>query len=180
MTPIRDPKLADPARQIRRYSPIIRILPIHYRRLRSGSAPDGHATPRSADARSLTGSFVAAAQTATITPILARMAAVRDGHTNGRSLRIRDLDQPGLQSDRDPRQQRTPRGDCCRPDRSWQRNRDRIGGPVSMGRAIGWVVIVGLVLVLGTHPGIMADLVHHLFDALRGAGNELSSFLGSF
>lgn len=46
-----------------------------------------------------------------------------------------------------------------------------------MGRAIGWVVIVGLVLVLGTHPGVMAGLVQHLFGALRGAGNELSSFI---
>ena len=48
-----------------------------------------------------------------------------------------------------------------------------------MGRAIGWAVIVGLVLVLGTHPGIMAGLVQHLFAVLRGAGNELSSFVNS-
>jgi hypothetical protein len=48
-----------------------------------------------------------------------------------------------------------------------------------VGRAIGWVVIVGLVLVLGTHPGVMAGLVHHLLAVLRGAGNELSSFLSS-
>jgi len=37
-----------------------------------------------------------------------------------------------------------------------------------MGRAIGWVVLVGLVLVLGTHPGVMAGLVHHLLAVLRG------------
>lgn len=49
-----------------------------------------------------------------------------------------------------------------------------------MGKAIGWVVVVGLVLVLGTHPGTMAGLIHHLFDVLRGAGNELSSFLSRF
>jgi hypothetical protein len=48
-----------------------------------------------------------------------------------------------------------------------------------MGRAIGWVVIVGLILVLGTHPGVMAGLVQHLFNVLRGAGNELSSFISS-
>jgi hypothetical protein len=46
-----------------------------------------------------------------------------------------------------------------------------------LGRAIGWVVIVGLVFMLGTHPGSMAGLVHHLFAVLRGAGNELSSFV---
>ncbi len=46
-----------------------------------------------------------------------------------------------------------------------------------MGRAIGWVVLVGLVLVLGTHPGVMAGLIHHLFVVLRGAGDELSSFV---
>jgi hypothetical protein len=46
-----------------------------------------------------------------------------------------------------------------------------------MGRGIGWVVIVVLVLVLGTHPGVMAGLVHDLFAVLRGAGNELSSFV---
>jgi len=49
-----------------------------------------------------------------------------------------------------------------------------------MGKAIGWVVLVGLVLVLGTHPGVMAGLVHHLLAVLRGAGNELSSFVSSF
>jgi hypothetical protein len=48
-----------------------------------------------------------------------------------------------------------------------------------MGRAIGWTVIVGLVLILGTHPGIMAGLVHHLIEVLRGAGNELSRFVSS-
>jgi hypothetical protein len=46
-----------------------------------------------------------------------------------------------------------------------------------MARAIGWLVIVGLVLMLGTHPATMAGLVHHLFAVLRDAGNELSSFV---
>jgi hypothetical protein len=46
-----------------------------------------------------------------------------------------------------------------------------------MGRAIGWVIVVGLVLVLGTHPGTMAGLVQHLLAVMRGAGNELSSFI---
>jgi len=48
-----------------------------------------------------------------------------------------------------------------------------------MGRAIGWAVLVGLVLVLGTHPGVMAGLLLHLLAILRGAGNELSSFVNS-
>ena len=48
-----------------------------------------------------------------------------------------------------------------------------------MGRAIGWAVVVGLVLVLGTHPDMMAGLVQTLFAVLRGAGNELSSFVNS-
>ena len=48
-----------------------------------------------------------------------------------------------------------------------------------MGRAIGWAVVVGLVLVLGTHPGVMAGLLLHLVAVLRGAGNELSSFVNS-
>jgi hypothetical protein len=48
-----------------------------------------------------------------------------------------------------------------------------------MGRAIGWVIVVGLVLVLGTHPGTMVGLIQHLLSVLRGAGNELSSFVSS-
>jgi hypothetical protein len=48
-----------------------------------------------------------------------------------------------------------------------------------MGRAIGWVIIVALVLVLGTHPGVMAGFVHHVLAVLRGAGNELASFIDS-
>jgi len=48
-----------------------------------------------------------------------------------------------------------------------------------MGRAVGWVVIVGLIVILGTHPGVMAGLIHHLLDLLRGAGNELAAFINS-
>jgi hypothetical protein len=49
-----------------------------------------------------------------------------------------------------------------------------------MGRAIAWTAIFGLILVLGTHPGVMAGMIHHLFNVLRGAGNELSAFVSSF
>ena len=48
-----------------------------------------------------------------------------------------------------------------------------------MGRALGWVVIVGLVLVLGTHPGVIAGLIHHLLNLLKGAGDELAAFISS-
>ena len=108
---------------------------------------------------------------------LACMTAVGAGHTGGWRLRIRALDQPGLQREREPCRQRAPRGGCRRPDRGRRLDAGRIAGPVALARAIGWVVIVGLVLMLGTHPGELAGLVHHLLSVLRGAGNELSSFV---
>ena len=46
-----------------------------------------------------------------------------------------------------------------------------------MGKAIGWAVLVGFVLVLGTHPGVMADVLHEFLAVLRGAGNEISAFV---
>jgi hypothetical protein len=48
-----------------------------------------------------------------------------------------------------------------------------------MGRALGWVVIVSLIVILGTHPSVMAGLIHHLLDLLKGAGNELAAFINS-
>lgn len=48
-----------------------------------------------------------------------------------------------------------------------------------MGKAFGFLVVLGLVLVLGTHPAVMAGLFHTLFGVLRGAGNELSAFVTS-
>jgi hypothetical protein len=48
-----------------------------------------------------------------------------------------------------------------------------------MGRAVGWVVLVGLIVIVGTHPGVMAGLIHHLLDLLKGAGNELAAFISS-
>jgi hypothetical protein len=48
-----------------------------------------------------------------------------------------------------------------------------------MGRAIAWTAIFGLILVLGTHPSVMAGLIQHLFNVLRGAGDELSAFISS-
>jgi hypothetical protein len=49
-----------------------------------------------------------------------------------------------------------------------------------MGRALGWVVIVCLIVILGTHPSVMAGLIHHLLDLLKGAGHELAAFINSF
>jgi hypothetical protein len=48
-----------------------------------------------------------------------------------------------------------------------------------MGKAFGFLIVLGLVLVLGTHPAVMAGLFHQLFMVLRGAGNELSAFVTS-
>jgi len=48
-----------------------------------------------------------------------------------------------------------------------------------MGKAIGYTVLLGLVLVLGTHPAIMAGLFHELLAVLHGAGNQLASFINS-
>jgi hypothetical protein len=49
-----------------------------------------------------------------------------------------------------------------------------------MNRALAWVAIVGLVLLIGAHPDNAAGLFHHFAEILRTAGNELSDFLGQF
>jgi hypothetical protein len=46
-----------------------------------------------------------------------------------------------------------------------------------MSKAIGWALIVSLVLLLGAHPGTLVDLLHHFFAVLQRAGDELSSFV---
>lgn len=48
-----------------------------------------------------------------------------------------------------------------------------------MGKAIGYTVLLGLVLVLGTHPGIMAGMFREILAVLHGAGNQLASFINS-
>jgi hypothetical protein len=48
-----------------------------------------------------------------------------------------------------------------------------------MSKAVGWAVIVGIVLLLGTHPGSLAGLLQHFFVVLQHAGDELSSFVNS-
>jgi hypothetical protein len=46
-----------------------------------------------------------------------------------------------------------------------------------MSKAVGWALVVALVLLLGTHPGTLADLLHHFLAVLQRAGDELSSFV---
>ena len=48
-----------------------------------------------------------------------------------------------------------------------------------MSKAVGWAVIVGVVLLLGTHPGSLAGLLHSFLAVLQRAGDELSSFVNS-
>jgi hypothetical protein len=44
-------------------------------------------------------------------------------------------------------------------------------------RAVGWLVVIMLVLLLGTHPDQAAGLMHHALAILQGAGNEMSTFV---
>jgi hypothetical protein len=46
-----------------------------------------------------------------------------------------------------------------------------------MSKAIGWTLIVALVLLIGSHPGTLVDLLNHFFSVLQRAGDELSSFV---
>jgi hypothetical protein len=46
-----------------------------------------------------------------------------------------------------------------------------------MSKAVGWALILSLVVLLGTHPGTIALLVHDTMRLLHGAGDELSSFV---
>lgn len=48
-----------------------------------------------------------------------------------------------------------------------------------MSKAVGWAVIIGIVLLLGTHPGSLAGLFQHFFTVLQRAGDELSAFVNS-
>jgi hypothetical protein len=46
-----------------------------------------------------------------------------------------------------------------------------------MSRAIGMTLVLALVVLLGTHPGSVANLVHEFLGVLQRAGNELSAFV---
>lgn len=45
-----------------------------------------------------------------------------------------------------------------------------------MSKALGWVLIITLILLAGTHPGALAGLTQQALGLLHQAGNELSSF----
>ncbi|MBO0834367.1 MAG: hypothetical protein J2P28_02470 [Actinobacteria bacterium] len=46
-----------------------------------------------------------------------------------------------------------------------------------MSKAIGWLLIITLVIMLGTHPSSLAGLAHHALAVLQRAGDELSAFV---
>jgi hypothetical protein len=46
-----------------------------------------------------------------------------------------------------------------------------------MNKAVGWTLIVALVVLIGTHPGTLAELGHDFLGVLGRAGNELASFV---
>ena len=46
-----------------------------------------------------------------------------------------------------------------------------------MGRALGWTLIVLLVVLIGTHPDTVIGFGHDFHSVLRAAGNELSVFI---
>jgi hypothetical protein len=55
--------------------------------------------------------------------------------------------------------------------------RDRIPGPAAVSKAIGWGLVIVLVILLGTHPGTLAGFIEHFFGILERAASELASFL---
>jgi hypothetical protein len=46
-----------------------------------------------------------------------------------------------------------------------------------MGRAVGWTLLILLVVVIGTNPGTAVTLAHHFLAVLQRAGSELSTFV---
>jgi len=46
-----------------------------------------------------------------------------------------------------------------------------------MSRAVGWTVLILLVVLIGTNPGTAVGLAHHLLAVLQRAGNEISAFV---
>jgi hypothetical protein len=86
------------------------------------------------------------------------MLAVRAGHTNTEEPELSGLDRSDPWRGWNPRRLRAPRGQA-------------------MSRAVGWALTLALVLLLGTHPGSVADLLQHALAVLQRAGAELASFV---
>jgi hypothetical protein len=61
--------------------------------------------------------------------------------------------------------------------RTWPGSIDNIRGLTGMGRAVGWTLLILLVVLIGTNPGTAIGLAHDFLTALQRAGNELSAFV---
>jgi hypothetical protein len=46
-----------------------------------------------------------------------------------------------------------------------------------VSKAIGWGLVIVLVILLGTHPGALAGFIQHFFGILERAANELATFV---
>ena len=46
-----------------------------------------------------------------------------------------------------------------------------------MGRAVGWTLLVLLVVLIGTHPDTAVGLAQHFLAILQRAGSELATFV---
>jgi hypothetical protein len=46
-----------------------------------------------------------------------------------------------------------------------------------MGRAVGWTLLILLVVLIGTNPDTAVGLAHHFLAVLQRAGNEISAFV---
>jgi len=46
-----------------------------------------------------------------------------------------------------------------------------------MGRAVGWFVIVFIVVLMATHPNSLVGLIHVTLGLIQRAGSELSAFV---
>lgn len=46
-----------------------------------------------------------------------------------------------------------------------------------MGRAVGWTLLILLVVIIGTNPGTAVGLAHHFLAVLQHAGSEISAFV---
>jgi hypothetical protein len=46
-----------------------------------------------------------------------------------------------------------------------------------MSRAIGWTLVILLVVLIGTHPDTVLGLTHNFLTVLHRAGDQLSAFV---
>lgn len=48
-----------------------------------------------------------------------------------------------------------------------------------MSRAVGWFVLLFIVVLMATHPSSLVGLIHHLLGVIQKAGDELSAFVNN-